>query len=129
MPPSPPPPQDVDAYIAGVPAGVQETLEAIRATIRDAVPEAGEGISYRIPAFTLEGRPLLYVAAHARHVGLYPVPTGPGPLDAELAPYVSGRGTMRLPLGAPLPLDLIRRVALLRAEEHRARVAAKGRRR
>ncbi len=129
MPPSNPPPPDVDTYIAGVPAGVQEALEAIRATIRAAVPKVGERIGYGIPSFTLEGRPLLYVAAHARHVGLYPVPTGPGPLAAELAPYVSGRGTMRLPLGAPLPLDLIRRVALLRAEEHRARAAEKGRRR
>ena len=37
--------------------------------------------------------------------------------DAELAHYVHGKGSVRFPLGEPLPADLIRRVAAFRLDE------------
>ena len=42
-------PEDIDEYIAGFPENVQELLEKIRMTIREAAPDAEETISYQIP--------------------------------------------------------------------------------
>ena len=58
-----------------------------------------------------------YLAGYARHVGLYPTPSGMTAFDAELARYARGKGSVRLPLGEPLPADLIRRIAAFRVEE------------
>jgi hypothetical protein len=47
---------------------VQEILEKIRKTIREAAPEAQERINYQIPTFTLEGN-LVHFAAYRKHIG------------------------------------------------------------
>ena len=47
----------IDEYIAGFPAETQAILEQMRATIREAAPEAEETINYAIPTFTLAGKP------------------------------------------------------------------------
>jgi uncharacterized protein YdhG (YjbR/CyaY superfamily) len=68
-------PSTVDEYIAGFPTGVQRNLRVVRRVIRAAIPEATETIGYRIPAYRIGG-PVIYVAAFASHIGLYPAPTG-----------------------------------------------------
>ena len=129
-PPAAPAPErpvapDVDAYIADFPPEVRALMEAVRAAIREAVPGLEETISYRMPAFKLMGRPLLYFAGFKHHLGLYPVPLDHEAFRDDLAPYRSGQGTMRLPLDAPPPLDLLRRIAAFRAKEALERVGPK----
>ncbi|MGH8652540.1 MAG: iron chaperone, partial [Gammaproteobacteria bacterium] len=64
-------PRNTDEYIATFSPEVQSILEKIRSTIREAVPEAEEKLSYQMPAFTLNGD-LIYFAAFKKHIGLYP---------------------------------------------------------
>ena len=71
--------KDVDEYIARFPDDVQAILEKVRATIRQAAPEAKEVISYQMPAFHLKGN-LVYFAAWKEHIGFYPPISG----DEEL---------------------------------------------
>src|SRR5262245_37472851 len=104
------PPKSIDDYIAGFPPEVQALLEQVRTTIRQAEPEAVEGISYAIPAFFLAGQYLIYFAGYKRHIGLYPAPSGVPEFEAALARYQAGKGTLRFPLREPLPLDLITRI-------------------
>ena len=52
--------KSVDEYIAAQPRAVQGVLKRIRSTIRKAVPDAEESISYQIPAYKLHGGPVLY---------------------------------------------------------------------
>jgi len=61
----------VDDYIAGCPQAVQPILRKLRATIRRAVPQATECISYRMPAYKLHGD-LMYFSAFKQHVGVFP---------------------------------------------------------
>jgi uncharacterized protein YdhG (YjbR/CyaY superfamily) len=49
--------KSVDEYIASQPDPVQGVLERVRSTIRKAVPEAEEVISYKIPTYKLPGWP------------------------------------------------------------------------
>ena len=48
-------PKSIDEYIALFSPEVQAILERVRSTIRSAAPEAQQIISYRIPAFILNG--------------------------------------------------------------------------
>ncbi len=111
-------PKSVDEYIASQPATVQGVLQRVRSTIRKAVPEAEEVISYKIPTYRLQGGTVLYFAAWKQHYSLYPAN---GHVVAafknELAPYEISKGTIRFPLSQPVPVKLIERLAKFRANE------------
>jgi uncharacterized protein YdhG (YjbR/CyaY superfamily) len=107
----------VDEYIGSFPEDVQDVLGKIRLTIRNAAPAAGERISYQIPAFTIDGRDLIYVAAWKKHIGLYPVSIADEALEKELAPYRTEKATLKFPLGKPIPYELVERLVMLRLEQ------------
>lgn len=100
----------VDQYISTFPKDAQAILEEVRRIIRTEAPEAEEGISYNIPAFQLGGKYPLYFAGYKAHIGIYPVPSGTDEFNKKLAPYVAGKGTIRFPLGRPLPVDLLKEI-------------------
>lgn len=112
----------VDEYIAQSAPQVRPVLEEIRAVIRDVIPEATETMSYGIPTFDLAGRHVVHFGGFAKHVGLYPTPSGMDEFADELSPYVRGKGSVRFSLDEPLPADLIRRVAAYRAAEVREEI-------
>ena len=64
-------PKSVDEYIAAQPDGVRAKLEQVRAAIGRAVPEAVEGIGYRMPGYKLHGKPMLYFAGFKEHLSLF----------------------------------------------------------
>jgi uncharacterized protein YdhG (YjbR/CyaY superfamily) len=99
----------VDDYIAGFPEATQEVLQELRRRVHAAVPDAEERISYQIPTFAVDGQYVIYVAGWKNHVSIYPVPEGDAELDVDLAPYLSGQGTMKLSLNTPIPWDVVDR--------------------
>jgi uncharacterized protein YdhG (YjbR/CyaY superfamily) len=117
-------PKSIDEYIAGFPQDIRKTLETIRETIRAAAPDAEEKISYQMPTFTLKGN-LVHFAAYKTHIGFYPTPSGIEQFRQELSAYDCAKGTVRFPLGKPVPLELISRIVRFRAEENLAKAAAK----
>jgi uncharacterized protein YdhG (YjbR/CyaY superfamily) len=98
--------KDIDAYIHGFPPDVQEKLEAVRRTIRAAVPEASEKISYQIPTFTLDGN-LVHFAGFKNHIGFYPGTEGIKAFESKLKSYKTAKGSVQFPLDKPLPFGLI----------------------
>jgi len=121
-------PRTIDEYIAGFPPDVQEILEKIRTTIREAAPEAGETIKYQIPTFTLKGN-LVHFAAFKKHIGFYPEPTGIEAFKNELSVYEGAKGSVQFPLDQPIPYDLISRIVEFRVKENLERAEAKGKKR
>jgi uncharacterized protein YdhG (YjbR/CyaY superfamily) len=103
----------IDEYISTCPADVQPVLQQVRRTIRNAVPTAGETISYGMPTITFNGRDLVSFAAWKHHIGLYPLPAVDDAFAQELAPYRAARSTVRFRLGQPLPHDIIARLVAL----------------
>lgn len=112
----------VDEYIASFPKNVQEKLRTIRRTVLNAVPEAEESLSYKMPAYKYHGR-LLYFAGFKDHISLFP--TGSEAVrrafKKELSKFERSKGTIRFPLDKPVPVKLIREIALFRAKENLAR--------
>jgi uncharacterized protein YdhG (YjbR/CyaY superfamily) len=111
-----PAPKDVDEYIGWFQPTVQRKLQQLRSTIRRAVPNADETISYQIPTYKLDGAPVVYFAGFERHVSVYPAPRGAPELAEELSAYAGGRGTVQFPLSEPIPLDLVRRIVAHRVK-------------
>ena len=121
-------PKDIDEYIAGFPNDVQEILEKIRMTIRNAAPDAEETIKYQMPTFTLNGN-LVHFAAFKKHIGFYPVPRGIETFKDELSVYEGEKATVRFPLDKPIPFDLISRIVKFRVKKNLERAEAKGKKR
>ena len=113
-------PQTIDDYIARFPNHVQKILQKVRATINKAAPGAKETISYRIPAFALNGI-LVYFAAFKKHVGLYPRTTAIRKFRKELSGYETSTGSVRFPFADPMPLGLITKIVKFRVKENRSR--------
>lgn len=101
-------PKTPQEYLATVPEAARGALDEVRKAIREALPEAVETISYSILGYRLRGRVVAYCAGWQEHVSLYPIPRGDEAYAARAAAYVAGRGTLRFPLSAPVPLDLVR---------------------
>ena len=116
----------VDDYIAAQPTAARAALKLVRSTIRKAVPQAGESISYGVPAYKLDGERVIYFAGWKQHYSLYPAIGGlVSAFQKELAPYKISKGTIRFPLSEPVPVKLIERLAKFRAKEAAARKKAK----
>jgi uncharacterized protein YdhG (YjbR/CyaY superfamily) len=108
-------PATVQEYLDALPEDVRPLVEEVRRTIREALPESSEKISYAIPTVLLDGRPLISYGAWKSHLGLYPVPVTDGELEEQVAPYRSTKDTLRFRYRDPVPLDLIARVVTARA--------------
>ena len=104
-------PTTVDEYILGYPVEVRSILERIRALIhRLSTKPVLEQIKYGMPAFVIEGRHTIYVAAWKKHVGFYAVPKAPSALERDLEEYRSEKDTVKFPFKKPLDWELVERL-------------------
>jgi len=106
-------PLTVDDYIATFAPDTQAVLQRVRQTIKAAAPGAEETISYRMPAFRLNGM-LVYFAAFKKHIGLYPPVRGDADLMRAAKPYAGPKGNLRFQLEKRIPYALIRRIVKAR---------------
>lgn len=117
-------PASVDEYIASFAPEVQALLQAVRAAVKAAAPNATEVISYRMPALKQHGV-LVYFAAFKNHIGFYPPIKGDAGLERQASRYAGEKGNLRFPLNEPIPYALIGALTRLRSEQDAANAAAK----
>jgi len=111
-------PKNVGDYIGQFRPPVQTVLKRVRRIIRAAVPGAEETISYQIPTYKLNGKPVIYFAGFTNHYSVYPSNARlVAALRKQLAGYAMSKGTIRFPLDEPVPAKLIERIAKFRAKE------------
>ena len=107
----------IDEYVESFPENVQRILKKLRATVREATPEAFESISYDMPTFKLKGERLVYFSAWKNHIGFYSIPAGNQAFRKELSPYEGEKGSLRFPLDKPIPYDLVKKIVIFRMKE------------
>ena len=109
----------IDEYLAALSDDKRAALEKLRKTIRAAAPKAEECISYRLPAFRLNGRMLVAFGATAQHCAFYLMSSST--VDAhkgELKDYDTSKGTIRFQADKPLPAALVRKLVKARISEN-----------
>ena len=104
-------PTTIDEYIASQDATVQPGLQEIRRIIHAAIPEAEERISWSMPTFW-KGRNLIHFAASKKHLGLYPGGEATSVFAKDLEGFDVSKGTIRIPWGRVLPVELIQQIAI-----------------
>ena len=104
-------PSTVEQYLSDLPEEARAVLTEVRAAVLRGMPGATETVRYGMPAAMLGDRYGLHFAAWKKHAALYPVPVFDGALEAEVAPYRSGKDAVHLRYGRPLPVDLVERIA------------------
>jgi uncharacterized protein YdhG (YjbR/CyaY superfamily) len=115
-------PQNVDDYLAAVPKEAREALLELRQAIRAAAPKATEVISYGVPIFKLDGRPLVGFGAATAHCAFYVMSTQVFRAHAaELKDYQLGKGSIRFPADRPLPAPLVKKLVKARIAENQKR--------
>jgi uncharacterized protein YdhG (YjbR/CyaY superfamily) len=111
-------PSTTDEYIASFPDDIQLILNKVRATIRQAAPDAEESIGYGMPSYKLKGKPLVYFAGYKGHIGFYATPSGHTEFAKELSKYKQGKGSVQFPLDLPIPYELIAQIVEFRVIEN-----------
>ena len=110
--------EEVDEYLLGVEEPRRTTLEALRRTILELVPDAEQAISYGVPAFRVEGRTVAGFAAFRRHLSYLPFSGTVLPqLADELTGYTMTKSALHFPVDRPLPKKLVRRLIAVRRAE------------
>jgi uncharacterized protein YdhG (YjbR/CyaY superfamily) len=99
---------EIDAYLTQVTGPQRSVLQSLRETIRSIVPGAQECISYKIPAFRVDGHVVAGFAAYKNHLSYFPFS---GSVLSMLGPSLEGRTRTKSALhfteGSPLTSELV----------------------
>lgn len=108
----------VAAYYDGAPKPQRSTLLAVRAMLRDLLPQSQEVISYGVPTFKVAGKGIAGLAWYAKHCSYFPMS---GAVTAKLADRLTGykytKGAVQFSIDEPLPVDLVSDLVAVRLGE------------
>jgi uncharacterized protein YdhG (YjbR/CyaY superfamily) len=110
--------EEVDQYLAALEEPKRTTLERLRQTILDVVPEADQGISYGVPAFKVRGKTVAGFAAFRNHLSYLPHSGSVfDQLRDDLAGYSTSSGALRFATSEPLPAALVEKLIEVRLRQ------------
>jgi uncharacterized protein YdhG (YjbR/CyaY superfamily) len=110
--------QEIDGYLAKLGEPKRATLQTLRQTIRDILPDAEEVISYGMPAFRLNGKVIVGFAAFKNHLAYLPHSGSVfTELREELAGYTTTEGSLHFPIDKPLPKALVKKLVAVRLRQ------------
>jgi len=110
--------EDVGLYLAALDEPKRSTLEALRRSILDVIPDAEQCISYGLPAFTVQGKVVAGFGAFKRHLSYLPHSGSVLPaLGDDLAGYQGTKSSLHFPIDQPLPESLVRKLVTTRLRQ------------
>jgi uncharacterized protein YdhG (YjbR/CyaY superfamily) len=110
--------REIDDYLASLGEPHRSTLETLRRTIMDIVPEAEEVISYGMPGFRLEDKVVAGFAAFKGHLSYFPHSGSVlSAMKKDVKSYHAAKGTLRFAIDTPLPRPLVEKLLAVRIEQ------------
>lgn len=79
-------------------------------------------MSYGMPGYKLNGKPLIYFGAFKNHIGIYPTPSGISAFQKDLATYKSAKGSVQFPLASPFPYDIFEKILKYKILENKGAI-------
>lgn len=108
-------PETVDEYLAGFDNLRAARLREIRRLSVSAAPGAQETLKWGVPAY-VDDTILFQFAGYKAHTNIVVTPSTKEALDGWFGEFETGKGSLKIPHTADLPVDLIRRLL-----DHRVR--------
>ena len=110
--------REIDEYLATLDEPKRSTLEALRTSILEVVPEAEQTISYGMPAFKVSGKTVAGFAAFKNHLSYLPHSGSVlSELGDDLARYERSKGALRFAIDKPLPKRLVKKLVITRMRQ------------
>ena len=75
----------VDHYLSQQSLTTKAKLQSLRTLIKKICPDAVESMSYGMPAYKFQKKPLIYFAGYDHHIGIYATPSANVAFAQELA--------------------------------------------
>jgi uncharacterized protein YdhG (YjbR/CyaY superfamily) len=109
---------EIDTYLESIEEPKRSTLDELRRTILEIIPDAEECISYGMPAFKVKGKTIAGFAAFKNHLSYLPHSGSVlDQLEQELRGYSMSKGALRFPVDTPLPRDLVEKLVDVRMRQ------------
>lgn len=109
---------EITAYLSAIDEPKRTTLQKLRETIAELIPEAEQGLSYQVPAFRVEGKVVAGFAAFKNHLSYLPHSGSVfSELKDELAPYQKSSGALRFAVDETLPRDIVKKLIEIRMSQ------------
>ena len=104
------PPVTIDEYISEQEEEIQPILRKVRETLKAALPESIEKISWSMPTYW-QGRNIIHFAAQKAHLGIYPGAEAVAAFQERLAGCKTSKGAIQFPYKKEIPYELIAEIA------------------
>jgi uncharacterized protein YdhG (YjbR/CyaY superfamily) len=112
--------EEIDGYLAALDEPKRSTLEKLRESILEVVPDAEQCLSYRMPAFKVHGKTVAGFAAFKDHLSYLPHSGSVlSDLGDEIAGYETSKGSLKFAVDKPLPKRLVKKLITTRMRELR----------
>jgi uncharacterized protein YdhG (YjbR/CyaY superfamily) len=103
--------KEVDRHLVKIREPHRSTLQSLRKTILEIIPEAQEVISYGFPGYKLDGKIICGFDAFKNHCSFFPHSSLVIPeLANELSNYKTSKGALQFEIDKPLPKTLVRKL-------------------
>jgi uncharacterized protein YdhG (YjbR/CyaY superfamily) len=113
--------REIDEYLAGVGEPKRATLQQLRRTILEIIPDAEQCIAYGVPAFKIRGKTVAGFAAFKNHLSYLPHSGSVfSALPDDVAPYVTTKGSLHFAIDSPLPKALVKKLISTRMRQLRS---------
>jgi uncharacterized protein YdhG (YjbR/CyaY superfamily) len=110
--------EEITAYLDTIDEPKRATLQKLRETIVEVLPDAEEGIAYNLPAFRLHGKVIAGFAAFKNHLSYLPHSGSVFvELEEELSAYPKSTGALRFAIDEPLPKEIVERLIKVRMSQ------------
>jgi uncharacterized protein YdhG (YjbR/CyaY superfamily) len=108
----------IDSYLSSLPSNRRKILSRVRQTIKKAVPESEEGVSYRMPVFKYFGV-VMYFAAFKEHYSVFVRPKYLSAFKKKVAGFKTTKAGINIPFDGEIPVRLILKLAQYAADNNR----------
>lgn len=108
----------IEEYLSNLSESQKKEFHRIRKIVKQIVPDAEETISYGMPTFKYNKRPLLYFGAFKNHMSLFPASGSVvSAMGEKLAKFHTSKGTLKFTQDNPISDDLVKEIVQIRLRE------------